>query len=98
MCIRYHQRKSAERIAKRKVKKAEGEAKKAVANEDDVTEGASATAAYEPGMILGVSGLKDDTTREDIKAAFESHATVSWVDFQRGDTAGEVSDRTASCL
>jgi hypothetical protein len=34
--------------------------------------------------------VPDDTSREDFKEAFAKYADVSWVDFQRGDTKGEV--------
>jgi len=92
----YHQRKNAERLAKRKAKAA---AKKDKADADG-TDGASATKkedaapaeeeVYELGCVLKFEGLADDTTREDIKEKLNPIQEVKWVDFQRGDTGGEV--------
>jgi lupus La protein len=92
----YHQRKNAERLAKRKAKAA---AKKDKADAGG-TDGASATKkedaapaeeeVYELGCVLKFEGLADDTTRENIKEKLNPIQEVKWVDFQRGDTGGEV--------
>ena len=93
----YHQRKNAERLAKRKAKVA---AKKEKAGTDgtDGTDGAAAKKeaapeveeAYELGCVIKFDGVADDTSRENIKDVLNPIHEVKWVDFQRGDTSGEV--------
>jgi hypothetical protein len=78
----YHTRKKAERTEK-KSKKAGAAAEKKVEEEEPVEE-------FVAGCILGFKGVPDDTSREDFKETFGKYAEVSWVDFQRGDTSGEV--------
>jgi len=80
----YHQRKKSERNDKKAEKKAEGGGGGAAAKEEEKEE------PIIEGCVLGFKGVPDDTSREDFKEAFGKYADVSWVDFQRGDTSGEV--------
>jgi lupus La protein len=79
----YHTRKKAERAEKKGKKAGAGGEKKAEEEEEPEEE-------FVAGCILGFKGVPDDTSREDFKEAFGKYAEVSWVDFQRGDTSGEV--------
>jgi len=81
----YHARKKAERAKNKAEKKAaSGESEGGGAKEEVAEE------PFEKGCILKFSGVPDDTSREDFKEAFGKFSEVSWVDFQRGDTEGEV--------
>lgn len=82
----YHERKSAERkerLKKRKLESGDGQGLQAGA-------AAAEPAEFVPGCVLKFEGLTDETRREDIKEVFEKLAEVSWVDFQQGDTSGEL--------
>jgi len=78
----YHARKKAVRATEKAAKKA--------ASGEDAKEAEPEVEAYESGCILAFKGVPDDTSREDFKEAFGKYSDVSWVDFQRGDTEGEV--------
>ena len=78
----YHQRKKSERNDKKAEKKSAGGG--GAAAKEEVEE------PIVEGCVLGFKGVPDDTSREDFKEAFGKFADVSWVDFQRGDTSGEV--------
>ena len=80
----YHHRKKAERNEKKADKKAAGGGGGGAAKEEEKEE------PIVEGCVLGFKGVPDDTSREDFKEAFGKYADVSWVDFQRGDTSGEV--------
>jgi hypothetical protein len=82
----YHERKSAERKERSKKRKIENGAKEGEAG----AAAAPAALEFEDGCILKFDGVTDETTREDIKEIFSKHGEVSWVDFQKGDTAGEI--------
>eukprot|EP00039_Didymoeca_costata_P016239 m.287319 g.287319 ORF g.287319 m.287319 type:complete len:353 (-) comp16362_c1_seq4:290-1348(-) len=92
----YHARKRKERAEKnekhkqqkkkRKAEEMDGDAGEAVKEEPTEEE----KIEYEKGCIMAFSGVGEGTSREDIKEVLGKHGEVQWVDFQRGDTNGEV--------
>lgn len=82
----YHERKSAERKERRKQKAGDNGA----GPSEDAAAAAAPTDSYDKGCVLAFEGVTDETSREDLKEIFEKHGTVSWIDFQRGDSAGEI--------
>lgn len=76
----YLERKHKERLQSKEERKKK---KGAVANVGDQQE---ETPAYEKGRVLYICGLPENVTREELKSEFSSHATVAWIDFNKGDS------------
>lgn len=43
---------------------------------------------YEKGLVIKMTGLAENTTREDVREVMEVYGKVSWVDLNRGDVEG----------
>ncbi len=41
---------------------------------------------YEKGCVMHFTGVSEQTSREDLKELFGEYGTISWVDFERGQT------------
>lgn len=43
---------------------------------------------FEKGCVMHFTGASDQTSREDLKELFGQYGTISWVEFERGQTEG----------
>ncbi|XP_072033516.1 lupus La protein homolog [Amphiura filiformis] len=76
----------------RKVRQEEEKKEKRLAREKIEQEAIEAQQAdfgdYEEGCVMHFTGVSDQTSREDLKELFGQYGTISWVDFERGQTEG----------
>lgn len=46
--------------------------------------------SFQQGLILGLSDIGENVTREEIKEIFSSFGEISWIDFSRGQSCGYI--------
>lgn len=64
----------------------------AAANEDkkENNDNGVGEVEYEKGLVIKMSGLAENTTREDVREVMEVYGRVAWIDLNRGDVEGYV--------
>ena len=45
---------------------------------------------FEKGCVMHFTGASDQTSREDLKELFGQYGTISWVEFERGQTEASI--------